>query len=378
MPADPPRFRPERAGKVIRESAKTGNDKTARKIEAAHKTRLAEGLVDIREKKPVPTFKEFCTDRVEPYAKALSPTKWIWYRAGLRALQKYPTLAGMPLDEIRGEQAAGFAAWRTSQEITPGSINSNLRVLRRILRLAVEWGVIVASPKIQLLPGEARRERVITPDEENQYLTKCSPLLRDVATVLFDTGLRPDDLHRMDWAQVGWPQNGKRGLVHVLKGKTTATRRFIPMTPREFATLAARWQDQGKPTQGCVWPSDTKTGHIIHCTVNKQHQKVLKASKVTPFVLYSLRHTFLTRLGASGIDAWTLAKIAGHSSIAMSMRYVHPAEDTIQKAFAALTGQTHRPKGGHKNGHNRKSRVLWQGREMVSNQHEYREISANA
>lgn len=85
------------AGKVIRESAKTGNDKTARKIEAAHKTRLAEGLVDIRERKPAPTFKGFCTDRIEPYAKALSPTKWIWYRAGMRALQKYTALANMPL-----------------------------------------------------------------------------------------------------------------------------------------------------------------------------------------------------------------------------------------------------------------------------------------
>ena len=38
------------SGELIRESAKTRNDKTARKIEAGHRTRLAEGLVDIREK----------------------------------------------------------------------------------------------------------------------------------------------------------------------------------------------------------------------------------------------------------------------------------------------------------------------------------------
>lgn len=50
-------------GKLIRESAKTGNDKVARKIEAAHRTRLAEGLVDIREKKAAPTFTQFCKDR---------------------------------------------------------------------------------------------------------------------------------------------------------------------------------------------------------------------------------------------------------------------------------------------------------------------------
>src|SRR5215831_18487715 len=38
-------------GRLVRESTKQGNDKTARKMEAAHRTRLAEGPVGIREKK---------------------------------------------------------------------------------------------------------------------------------------------------------------------------------------------------------------------------------------------------------------------------------------------------------------------------------------
>jgi len=37
----------------------------------------------------------------------------------------------------------------------------------------------------------------------------------------------------------------------------------------------------------------------------------LPASKVRLFMLYSLRHSFLTCLGESGCDAWTLAHIAG-------------------------------------------------------------------
>ena len=60
-------------------------------------------------------------------------------------------------------------------------------------------------------------------------------------------------------------------------------------------------------------------------------------------MLYSFRHTFLTRLGESGCDAWTLARIAGHSSIATSSRYVHPSEDAVLNAMAKL--------GGHKIGH---------------------------
>ena len=56
------------------------------------------------------------------------------------------------------------------------------------------------------------------------------------------------------------------------------------------------------------------------------------------------RHTFLTRLGASGCDVWTLARIAGHSSIAISARYVHPSEDAVLSAVQKLSG--------HKSGHN--------------------------
>jgi integrase len=40
------------------------------------------------------------------------------------------------------------------------------------------------------------------------------------------------------------------------------------------------------------------------------------------FVLRSLRHTMLTRLGESGVDAFTIMRITGHSSIVISQRYV--------------------------------------------------------
>ena len=88
-------------------------------------------------------------------------------------------------------------------------------------------------------------------------------------------------------------------------------------------------------------------------SIRKQHAKAfaivaLLATKnnqkaVRPFVLYSLRHTFLTRLGESGCDVWTLARIAGHSQIGISSRYVHPSEDAMFAAMSRL--------GGHKIGH---------------------------
>lgn len=123
----------------------------------------------------------------------------------------------------------------------------------------------------------------------------------------------------------------------VTHGKTNAARRILPMTPRVRQILEHRWNMAGKPEDGWIWPASTRSGHIEPSTLKKQHCKTLKDSKVRPFVLYT-RHTFLTRLGASGCDVWTLARIAGNSLIAMSQRYVYPSDDHVLQAMASLTG----------------------------------------
>jgi integrase len=87
-------------------------------------------------------------------------------------------------------------------------------VLRRVLSLAVEWRVIESAPKSALLPREQHRGRVVTPDEEMRYLSAASPPLADVAMVLADTGLRPDECYRLRWEDVTWinSRNGARPL----------------------------------------------------------------------------------------------------------------------------------------------------------------------
>jgi integrase len=126
------------------------------------------------------------------------------------------------------------------------------------------------------------------------------------------------------------------------------------MTPRVRGILETRWNSNGGPAEGWIWPAATGSGHVEPSSFRKHHANTFltvakEAEKnnqkpVRPFVLYSLRHTFLTRLGESGCDAWTLARIAGHSNISMSSRYVHPSENAVLDAMARL--------GGHKSGHN--------------------------
>ncbi|HZP32377.1 MAG TPA: site-specific integrase [Candidatus Acidoferrales bacterium] len=346
--------------KLVRESTKQGNDKVARQMEAAHRTSLAKGEVGIREKKPAPTLNDFLTRRFEPWAKARFesnvPKTWLWYRTTMRAVLKYKPLASARLDEITSERIAEFAAHRQSLKMQVSSVNNSLRALRRMLRLAVEWGELEVAPQVKMLPGERHRERVVSPEEEARYLAAAPEPLASIAAVLADTGMRPEECFRLGWDAITWV-NGRHGTLFVTHGKTAAARRVLPMTPRVRAILEGRWERAGKPVDGWIWPAATHSGHVEVSSLRKQHAKTFaliaeQAAKnnqkaVRPFVIYSLRHTFLTRLGESGCDVWTLARIAGHSQIGISSRYVHPSEDAMFAAISRL--------GGHKIGHSDES-----------------------
>ena len=298
----------------------------------------------------MPTLREFIEKRFEPWAKAhfekSSPATWFrWYRTHLRVLKAFSPRAERKLDAITSEYAADFAAYRQSQSLQASSINSSLRVLRRLLRMAVEWGVIASAPKIKMLRGERHRERVITQTEEAMYLAAAPETVASIATILVDSGMRPEECFRLRWESVTWV-NGRHGSMLVTHGKTTAARRVVPMTARVRTILESHWERVGKPLDGWIWAAPTRSGHVEPSTVKKQHARTFKIMNEQaqkndqkpdhPFVLYSSRHTFLTRLGQSGCNVWTLARIAGHSSIGMSARYVHPSEDVVLNALEQL------------------------------------------
>lgn len=125
-------------------------------------------------------------------------------------------------------------------------------------------------------------------------------------------------------------------MLQITDGKSRAARRMLPLVPAVFDVLKSRQRGQSI-MEGWVFPADTRTGHLESDGLAKtQHAIALKNSKVKAFEPYCLRHTALTNLGEAGCDAFTLARIAGHSSITITQRYVHPQADAIERAFAKL------------------------------------------
>jgi hypothetical protein len=157
-------------GERIRESARTGNDKAARQIEAAHRARLAKGEAGIHEQPPVPTLAEFAPrfQRAIETVCADKPATVGLYEEKLRRLLADSQLAGAHLDAIDESVIDGYKQRRTRQlsrygrPLSPASVNRELATLRRLLRLAQEWKSLDRVPRIRLLRGERNREFVLS------------------------------------------------------------------------------------------------------------------------------------------------------------------------------------------------------------------------
>jgi hypothetical protein len=139
-------------GQLIRESTKQTNKRVAEQMEAAHRTALAKGEVGIRDRKPVPTLKEFAEDFrsyvLSTFAAKIQTRRY--YEHGIKTLVSY--FGDNRLDAVTTERVASYIAKRQVDGLQVSSINRELQVLRRMFALATEWGrVEKALPKIRMV-----------------------------------------------------------------------------------------------------------------------------------------------------------------------------------------------------------------------------------
>jgi len=323
-------------GEAVRRSTKQTNKRVAEQIEAAQKTSLAKGEVGIVEREPAPTLKQFSGRFMQAVSIrcAEKPRTVEFYREKLNRLLEYPALANAALDAIDEALIEEYVQQRRKL-VAPATVNRQLATLRRALRLAHEWKVIDRLPRIRLLQGERTREFVLSRDQEPVYLNATPEPLKDLALLMLDTGLRDGEALALKWPDLHLKPapTAKFGYLQVWKGKSAKARRTVSLTARVREMLAGRSKESSSEF---VFPG--RGGNpILVTSLDHQHAKVRDLLKMPEdFVVHSLRHTMLTRLGLLGVDAFTIMKIAGHSSITVSQRYVHPSPESVESAFEKL------------------------------------------
>ncbi len=100
-----------------------------------------------------------------------------------------------------------------------------------------------------------------------------------------------------------------------------------------------------------VFPGKDMKAPLLVSSLDHQHVKLRRQLNLPEeFVLHSLRHTMLTRLGESEVDAFTIMKIAGHSSVTVSQRYVHPSSEAMIVPLSSLRFRIQKPEPVQKRG----------------------------
>jgi integrase len=225
------------------------------------------------------------------------------------------------------------------KEVGPSCVNNCLRILRRSLRLAEEWKLLTRAPKIRTLPKEHERDFVISEELLTKMLEHkdCHPALHTLVPFLIDTGLRTNEAMALKWEHVGLtPKTGASlGWVQVIEGKSDAAKRHVPLTERAHKILKEIKKTSKSPYVFPATDGGMQSRHVPSASF-----RVLRDAMKLPkdCVLHSSRHTFCTRLGEAGVDSFTLKALAGHSSVKISEKYVHPTGKIKEAAVGKLNG----------------------------------------
>src|SRR5262245_29815612 len=112
-------------GELIGESTRQPNKRVAEQMEAAGRTALAKGEVGIRDKKCVPTLRDFAVHDFVPFVRstfAAKPKTLAYYENGISRLLAFERLAGERLDAITSDRIAEYVAKRREAKSKRGSV----------------------------------------------------------------------------------------------------------------------------------------------------------------------------------------------------------------------------------------------------------------
>lgn len=320
-------------GRRVRETTRLANKTAALRMEAVRKADLAQGRVQ----RQCPTFEVFVKEEFLPWSKVQHRKRNTHKRYCVSAKPLAKFFGTRMLDEIATADIERFKVARLKQCSAAGT-NRDLAALRFMLNFAVRQGYLRSNPfsGVKLLQEGPGMMRIVSPEEEKIYLEHATPLLRDIATLILQTGMRPQEVFSIRGENV----NLKDAYIFVPEGKSRFARRTIPLTEEARGVLERRMGT------GYLFPHrDDPSRPMTAC---RSHDTVTRKLKFD-FRLYDLRHTFGSRAAMAGVDLPTLKELMGHSHISLTMRYIHPTPQHKKEAMAKLSGFN---RGPHKSPHN--------------------------
>jgi integrase len=233
-------------------------------------------------------------------------------------------------------------AWRDSQlpkeadeegmRRAKDSANRNLATLKAALNMATADRLVATDAGWKTVTKfaavSARRALFLSAQQRTSLLGACSGGLQELVRGLLLTALRPGELA----AAVAGDFDRKHGTLNIRKSKTLA--RIVPLSSAAVAYFSDLTRERigAHPLVaddfGGRWDKD-------------KWKKPFKAACVsaglpTDAVMYSLRHAAISELLIGGMDAHTVAKIAGTSIDMIDKHYGHLCIERTRKQLDAV------------------------------------------
>ena len=177
------------------------------------------------------------------------------------------------------------------------------------------------------------------------------PVLRVLIRTAAMTGLRQSELIGLRWRDVDWAAQRIRVRNTFVRGEHSSegkselsTRRSVPMADElagELDRFSKRSEYRG---DGDLVFAHPQTGSPLdRSMVSKRFKAACRDARVREVKFHDLRHTFATRLAATGVPLRTIQEFLGHADSKTTQIYAHyaPSEREVQMvndAFAPEAG----------------------------------------
>ena len=297
-----------------------------------------------REKEPAPAFAEFAARFVGDHIRAckLRPSTAEHMHTVLKQ-HLIPMLGELRVDQISDDHIIEIK----SLSLAAGTINHILQLLSQILKHAVSKGLVPQMPVIKPLKNGGGRARFYSPEEYGTLVRAAASDPRVLVLVLLagDAGMRIGEVIALDWARVDFGANKVHVEVTDWNGQVGPTKggkpRSVPMTPRLRAALRDLEAQREQGASGRVLTrSKGRFGEEGEPTTYSSARAMLTAvharADVKALGAHALRHTFCSHLAMAGAPVTAIRDLAGHTSVAITQRYMHLAPAGLMSAIDLL------------------------------------------
>ena len=311
-------------GKRYRKSTKTSDRKLAELFLKDIEIKIARetfGFADLNRKKE--RLREF----LEKYGQFSSATKaentYALDRHSLRLLINH--LGDVLLKEITPKMIEEFKVRRLEQ-VKPASVNVELRHLKAAFETAVKWSILEKNPLKSVKQVKVRGKNLPKFLSREQVTTLLNQIadadFRNLICFYLYTGCRRNEALNLRWDDIDL----QAGTVafHVTKSGES---RIVPINAKLAEILQKMERNGEKPFNFNRW------------FVTHRFKRYLKEAGINGsdnLHLHSLRHTFASHLVMDGVDLYTVAKLLGHSSVAVTQMYAHLAPDYLKLSVDRL------------------------------------------